>query len=198
MHLRQATTILIVLGALADRAPAQGQNLDWIDFESLDAGEVVLETTNVSRGTVQIDLAVAIDSDWRTIWDILTACEVSPEYVPHVVACRRVASIEDCECELFEQTVNPAIFLPRFDHIFKLEYFPPERIEVSHVSGPIDQLEGTWTFVERPNQPTILVHSLTLNPAFPVPRLFVRNTLKRDLPKVMAEVRERAEKRSRD
>jgi hypothetical protein len=39
----------------------------------------------------------------------------------------------------------------------------------------------------------LLVHSLTLKPGFPVPPLFVRNTLKRDLPTVLREIRKRAE-----
>jgi len=171
----------------------QTPNLDWIDFELLDSGEVVLETTNVSRGTVHIELAIAIDADWQSVWDLLKACEISPEYVPHVEGCRRVAGIEECNCDIFEQTVKPAVFLPRFEHIFRLEYFPPERIEVSHVSGPIDVLEGTWTLLPRPDAPMILMHSLTINPGIPVPRLFVRNSLRRDLPTVLREVRARAE-----
>lgn len=171
----------------------QPPNLDWIDFERLDAGEVVLETSNVGRGTVHIELAIAIDADWQPIWDLLKACEISPEFVPHVEDCRRVAALEECNCDIFEQTVKPALFLPRFEHVFRLEYFPPERIEVSHISGPIDVLEGTWTLVSRPDAPTILLHSLTVNPGIPVPRLFVRNSLRRDLPTVLREVRARAE-----
>jgi hypothetical protein len=153
----------------------------------------VLETTATDRGTVHIELAIAIDADWQAIWDVLKACEISPEYVPHVVQCSRVASIEDCDCELFEQSVKPAFFLPRFDHIFKLEYFPPDMIQVSHVSGPLDRMEGSWQLLRRPGMATVLIHSLTLKPGFPVPRLFVRNTLRRDLPKVLREVRLRAE-----
>jgi hypothetical protein len=185
--------LLALSACLWESTAAQPPNLDWIDFERLDAGEVLLETTNVSRGTVHIDLAIAIDADWQSVWDLLKACEVSPEYVPHVEACRRVAAIEECNCDIFEQTVKPAVFLPRFEHIFRLEYFPPERIEVRHVSGPIDVLEGAWTLVERPDAPMILLHSLTINPGIPVPRLFVRNSLRRDLPTVLREVRARAE-----
>lgn len=193
MHPRQVAASFLLLACFAGRASAQTDDLAWIDYASLDAGEVVLEATGTSRGTVHIDLAIAIDADWESIWDILTACEISPEYVPKVVACRRVASIQDCDCELFEQSVKPAFFLPRFDHIFKLEYFPPHSIDVSNVSGPLDLMEGSWRLVQRPGKPTILVHSLSLKPSFPVPRLFVRNTLRKDLPKVLLEVRRRAE-----
>jgi hypothetical protein len=190
--------LLLCLAALANGVLAQPVDTGWIDWQALDAGEVVLQTSKVDRGTVHIDLAVAIDADWRSIWEMLTACEIAPEFVPHVVACRRLAAIDDCNCELFEQTVKPAFFLPRFEHVFELEYFPPHRIEVNHISGPIDLMQGAWSLIERENQPTVLLHSLTLKPGFPVPPLFVRNTLRRDLPTVLIEVRDRAERASAD
>jgi hypothetical protein len=190
--------LLLSLAGLASRAWAQSPGLDWIDWAAVDAGEVAVQASKVDRGTVRIDLAIAVDADRQAIWNILTACEISPEFVPHVVACRRLAAIDDCNCELFEQTVKPAFFLPRFEHVFELEYFPPERIEVSHVSGPIDRMEGSWTLLERKDRPIALLYSLTLKPGFPVPPLFVRNTLKRDLPTVLMEVRDRAERASAD
>lgn len=192
MRCISAAWIGVFLAAAVGQAAAQYP--DWLDIEPVDAGEVVVQTYNVGRGTVHIDLAIAIDADWESIWGILTACEISPEYVPNVIGCRRIASDDQCNCELFEQTVKPAFFLRRFDHVFRLEYHAPERIDVSHVSGPIDTLEGGWRIIDRPDRATILIHSLTLNPGFPVPRFFVRNTLTRDLPKVLREVRERAER----
>jgi len=192
----RAALAALLLTALANRAAAQTEDLDWIDWEAIDAGEVSMQTSKADRGTVHIDLAIAIDADWHSVWDLLVACEISPEFVPNVVACRRLATVEDCNCELFEQTIKPAFFLPRFDHVFKLEYFPPSRIEVSHVSGPIDTMDGAWILIERPDRPLVLVQSMTVKPGFPVPPLFVRNTLKRDLPKVLTEIRDRSERAS--
>jgi ribosome-associated toxin RatA of RatAB toxin-antitoxin module len=163
-------------------AMAQETDTDWIDWERLDAGEILYQSENLERGTAHIDLAIAIDADWESVWEIITACEVSPEYVPHVVECEVVASVPDEGYELFQQTVKPAFFLPKFDHVFRLDYDPPRGIKVHHVSGPIERLEGAWQLLERPNGTIALLHSMTVNPAFPVPRLFVRNTLERDLP----------------
>jgi hypothetical protein len=38
-----------------------------------------------------------------------------------------------------------------------------------------------------------VIQKLTVKPNFPVPRFFVRNTLERDMPPVLAEIRRRAE-----
>jgi uncharacterized protein YndB with AHSA1/START domain len=172
---------------------AQNIATDWIDWERLDAGEVVFQTTAEERGTVTIDVAIEIDAPRQAIWDVLTACEISPEYVPHVRACNRIARVDDGSAELFEQVVKPAFFLPKFDHVFRLDYFPPDRIEVSHVSGPMDRMEGGWRMLERPNGLIALIHRMTVKPGFPVPRMFVRNTLEDDVPGVLIEIRNRAE-----
>lgn len=191
-----AALAVLLLSLLANRVGAQTDDLDWIDWKSLDAGEVAVQTSKVDRGTVHIDLAIEIDADWQSVWGLLTACEISPEFVPNVLACRRLAAVDNCNCELFEQTVKPAFFLPKFDHVFELEYFPPQRIEVRHVSGPIDRMDGSWTLMQSADRPLVLIHSMTVKPGFPVPPLFIRNTLKRDMPKVLMEIRDRSERAS--
>lgn len=177
----------------AGSALAQPADLDWVDWERLATGEVDFKTIKESRGTVTIDIAIAIHADWQSIWNVLVSCDISPDFVPHVVACERVATINDGRAELFNQTVKPAFFLPKFDHVFRLDYFPPERIEVSHVNGPIDRMEGSWRLIERPEGVVALVHSMTLKPGFPVPRMFVRRTLERDMPTILTAIRSRAE-----
>jgi hypothetical protein len=187
---------LVAIAALAlcsAHATAQLTGLEWVDWDSVNAGNVDYQTTRIDKGTTRIDLAIAIDAERQTVWDLLTACEISPEYVPHVIDCGQIDTIADGAAELFLQTVKPAFFLPKFEHVFRLDYFPLDRIEVSHISGPIDRMEGAWRLIDRPGMPMVLVHSLTLKPGFPVPPLFVRNTLKRDLPMVLREIRSRAE-----
>lgn len=190
-----AATCLSLIGLLALPQLAAGQeNLpDWMDRSALEDGEVVYRSERAEQGTVSIDVAIVIDADREAIWHFLTACEVSPDYVPHVVECRSIGEVDDGAAELFEQTVKPAFFLPRFDHVFRLDFEPPDRIVVSHVSGPIDRMEGLWQLIERPDGGFIVRHQLVFKPGFPVPRFFVRNTLERDLPKVLREIRQRAE-----
>lgn len=189
--------VLALLG-LGTAAAAAEPPTDWIDWHRLDAGEVLYQSRNEDRGTVTFDVAVAINADRQAIREILTACEVSPEYVPHVRECRRIATVDGGAAELFEQVVKPAFFLPKFEHVFRLDYVGADRIDVSHVSGPMDRMEGGWRLLERPDGRIALIHRITVKPGFPVPRLFVRNTLEKDLPRVLGEIRRRAEAESRD
>jgi len=165
----------------------------WIDFEALTEGDVVYELGKAGPGTVTIEVAVLVRADRRKIWDLLKACEIAPDYVPNVVACRRIDEINDGNSELFIQTVKPAFFIPRFEHVFRLDYFPYDRIDVHRVSGPIAEMDGSWRLIAQPGDAILLIHSLELQPGIPIPRLFVRATLKKDLPIVLAAIRDRAE-----
>ena len=179
-------------------AQADSPDLAWIDFAEIVAGETVLRTGKAERNAVTIDIATRIRAPKETIWAILRACDIAPEYVPNVVACELIDSINDGKSELFVQTVKPAFFIPRFEHVFRLDYSPYERIDVHRVSGPIAVMEGSWWLLDQQDGSILLLHSLRLQPGMPVPRFFVRATLRRDLPIVLEAVRARAEARARD
>ena len=171
--------------------PADSPNLDWIDRALVAAGEIVLQTGK-DDDAVTIDLALRISAPKETIRAVLRACESAPEYTPNIVACRRIDTVDNGQSELFVQTVKPVFFVPRFEHVFRLDYFP-RRVEVHRVSGPIAELDGTWWFIDEPDGTVLLVHSLRLRPGLPVPKFFVRSSLRRDLPKILGAVRMRSE-----
>ena len=169
-------------------------NLAWINREAVAAREILV---NADRGerplTVLVNIAAEVDAPPTAIWDVLTACEIAPEYVPNVVSCKKLEELDGGRAELFVQTIKPAFFVPSFEHVFRLDYTPYSQIEVHRVSGPIAYMEGSWWLLPQDNGRVLLVYELALDPGMPIPRFFVRATLKRDLPKVMQAVRERAE-----
>ena len=169
-------------------------NLDWIDRDAIAAREVQVFVERSDRPlTADVKVAVEVDAPATAIWDVLKACEIAPEYVPNVQSCRRLEELDGGRAELFVQTIKPVFFLPTFQHEFRLDYTPYSRIDVNRVSGPIAHMQGTWWLLPEDNGRILLVYELALDPGMPIPRFLVRATLKRDLPKVIAAVRERAE-----
>jgi len=169
-------------------------NLDWIDRDAIAAREVQIFVERSDRPlTSEVKLAAEIDAPATAIWDVLKACEIAPEYVPNVQSCKKVEELDGGRAELFVQTIKPVFFLPTFEHEFRLDYTPYSRIDVNRVSGPIAHMQGTWWLLPGDNGRILLVYELALDPGMPIPRFLVRATLKRDLPKVIAAVRERAE-----
>jgi ribosome-associated toxin RatA of RatAB toxin-antitoxin module len=176
----------------AGSAVAQYPDQSWLDQAELEAREVQVRASR-DGSAVTVDTAALIDAPVEAIWAVLKACEVAPEYVPNVVACERIEEVDDGQAELFMQTIKPIFFMPRFEHVFRLEYHPYERIDVSEVSGPIEHMQGSWWFLPRPEGAILLMHSLEVDPGFPVPRFMLRATMRRDLVKIMEAVRDRAE-----
>jgi len=169
-------------------------SLGWLDRDAIAAREVQVYVEHSDRPqTVQIQIAVEVDAPATAIWDVLKACEISPEYVPNVQSCTKLEELDGGRAELFKQTIKPIFFLASFEHVFRLDYSPYMRIDVNRVSGPIAHLQGTWWLLPEDNGRILLLYQLSLDPGMPIPRFLVRATLKRDLPKVLSAVRERAE-----
>lgn len=191
-HTRFAAAVF-ALSCNAFNAAAQ-PDLSWIDRNAVAAREILI---NADRGdkplTVLVKLAAEVDAPATAIWDVLRACEVAPEYVPNVVSCRKLEELDSGRADLFVQTIKTVFFMPTFEHVFRLDYTPYTRIDVRRVSGPIAELDGTWWLLAQDNGRILLVYELALDPGMPIPRFLVRATLKRDLPKVVQAVRERAE-----
>jgi hypothetical protein len=188
---RAALVALLVLAA----APLVAQpDLSWVDRTAVADGEILV---NADRGerplTVLVRIAAEVDAPPTAIWKILTACEIAPEYVPNVVSCKKLEELDGGRADMFVQTIKPIFFLPTFEHVFRLDYTPYARIDVHRVSGPIAHMEGTWWLLPQDNGRILLVYQVAVDPGLPIPRFMVRATMKRDLPKIMQAVRERAE-----
>ena len=181
--------------ALVCAAEAGGQpDLAWIDRDAVAAREILVDAERGDRPlTVVVRIAAEVDAPPTAIWQILTACEIAPEYVPNVVSCKKVEELDGGRADLFVQTIKPIFFLPTFEHVFRLDYTPHSRIDVHRVSGPIEHMEGSWWLLPQDNGRILLVYQVAVDPGLPIPRFLVRATMKRDLPKIMMAVRERAE-----
>jgi hypothetical protein len=173
---------------------AEQPDLGWIDRAALHNGAVQVIADREERPlTVAVKVAIEVAAPPQAIWDVLTACQIAPEYVPNVVSCRSLEKLEDGRAELFVQTVKPAFFVPSFEHVFRLDYEPYEHIGVHRVSGPLAYMDGDWWLLPQADGKVLLVYELAVDPGMPIPRFFVRATMKRDTPKILTAVRERAE-----
>lgn len=175
-------------------ASAAQPNLDWIDRDAIAARQVFVQAERSERPlTVYVKLAAEVDAAPAAIWEVLKACEIAPEYVPNVVSCEKLEELDGGRADVFVQTIKPIFFLPTFEHVFRLDYTRYTRIDVNRVRGPIAHMQGTWWLLPQDNGRILLVYELALDPGMPIPRFMVRATLKRDLPKVVSAVRDRAE-----
>jgi hypothetical protein len=189
-----SVTVTTLAGAMPDPTIAAEPDTSWLDESQLEAREVLVESSR-EGSAVRVATAALIAAPVEAIWEVLKACEMAPEYVPNVIDCRLVDSLEGGKAEVFAQTIRPIFFMPRFEHVFRLDYYPYERIDVQEVRGPIDRMEGSWWLLPREAGTVLLVHSLEVDPGFPVPRFVLRATMRRDLVSIMEAIRDRSEAR---
>lgn len=196
--LAAAAALLAAAGAAGGTALAEtpgGPDLSWVDRAELEQGEVEVRTDRDGRNVI-VETAALIAAPATTIWSVITECEVAPEYVPNVETCEQIEVLDDGRAAIFVQQIKPIFFLPRFEHVFRLDYTPHERIDMSRIDGPIEEMTGRWWLMPQEGGRVLVVHSLTVNPGFPVPRFLLRATMKNDLSKILEAIRDRSEARA--
>lgn len=184
--------LLAALGAAEGSHSSGTPDLTWLDWPSLEAGEVESRTSR-DDGTITVETVALIGASAETVWEVITACDAAPEYVPNVVDCEHLERLED-GADLFSQTIrSPVFFIPRFEQVFRLDYTPYERIDMTRLSGgPVDRLQGSWWLLVHGDE-VLLVHSLEVEPAVPIPRFMLRATMRRELRNIMEAIKGRSE-----
>jgi ribosome-associated toxin RatA of RatAB toxin-antitoxin module len=171
---------------------ACAQDVDWLDHDVLAAGEVLVDFGTDERFRGHIRTAVLIDAAAENIWAVISDCPRAPEFVPTVQACDLQEAERD-GAQIYRQRVKLAWFIPSFEHDFRLAYEPYSRIDVSHVSGPMKVLDGTWWLIPDDDAGIILIYSLMIEPEFPRPDFILGRMLQGGIPVALTGVRERAE-----
>jgi ribosome-associated toxin RatA of RatAB toxin-antitoxin module len=184
---------IAVISALPLSLSAQDADVDWIAQEEFQAGQIPVNFGNDQSYQGYIRAAILIAAPAERVWAILEDCENAPEYVPNVLTCELVETLEQQNAQIFRQRIRPRWYLPSFEHEFRLDYQPYTRIDVNRVSGPLGKLEGVWRLLPATRGDTILTYSLNFEPGLPVPRFIVGRILGHDLPVILAAVRDRAE-----
>ncbi len=190
-HTTAASALLALSTAAAQSPPA----LDWLDWDALEAGSVEARTGRAGS-RIAVSTAALIDAPLDIIWSALKNCEIAPEHVSNVVSCESIEVLDDGRAELFSQTIKPIFFIPRFDHVFRLDYRPPERIDLSGVSGPLEQMQGSWRLLPQPAGSVLVLQDVEVDPAFPAPRFLLRATMRKELTTIMEAVRRVSEEQA--
>jgi ribosome-associated toxin RatA of RatAB toxin-antitoxin module len=193
---RPCRIAVLLLGlAVVTGAPTQEvlkrPRADWADKDRLTAGDILVHIDDAGPFRGHVQAAIAIKATPREIWGVVTDCDKAPEFVPGVLSCERLQVLEPGRVELFRQTVKYSWYLPRLEYDFRLEYFPYEQLNFRRVGGSLKRLDGTWWLEPLGRNQTLVFYAVDLDPGFLMPQFVVRKALSKDLPKVLAALRQR-------
>lgn len=140
--------------------------------------------------------AILIPSPPPPIWEIMTDCPKAPEFVPGLKACEILSKGDDYE--IIKHRVKYSFLLPSITYTFKADYDFLKSVRFEQLEGHLESFSGDWelkTFPE--NQGTLIIYSVTMDVGFWIPDFLVKQSLMKDLPKVLEALRQRvAEKTS--
>jgi uncharacterized protein YndB with AHSA1/START domain len=197
--------LALSLTALPPAARALAAESGWITSPQVQrrllAGEIVVETpaaVDPERPRGRVRAAVLIRSRPEAIWRVMTDCAQLLLFVPGLKRCRRVAGAADGRWEDIEQEIRYSWYLPTVVTVFRADYDRPRRIDFHRVSGDLKEEQGTWMLeATADGSATVVEYEMTLDPGFWVPQFLVDRSLRRDLPAVLAGLRERVQQRGK-
>ncbi len=187
----------LALCSILEATTAQPPDIGWIDEGSLQRREILIDFGDEQRFRGRIRAAALVEAPAEKIWAILSDCESAPEYFDDVQSCELVETLDGGEAQIFRQRAKLRWFLPTFEHEFRLDYEPFDRIRITRVSGPFEQLDGIWWLVPDAPERTRLVYRLDVEPGPLIPKFVLSGPLRRDVLNAVRAVRERAEMSSR-
>jgi Polyketide cyclase / dehydrase and lipid transport len=177
-----ASLLLASPGARADLAKDAERQGDIDMSVSLDSGA----QSGRAAATVRIH------AHPETIWPVLTTCAQALKLVPGLISCEVIETAPDGSSQLIREIVDYSWILPKLTYEIRAHYDYPTRVSIERVSGDLRTLKCSW-YLEADGDYTVAHYSLDLTPGIWVPHWMVRLALRHDLPKMLREVRARAE-----
>ena len=193
---------VLVCGVLALCMSAVQAQASWTSEpavrERLAAGEVVVSApkeVDASHPRGQVRAAVLIKADPDAVWRVMTDCAQALKFVPGLRKCRVVQSAPDGSWADIEQEVRYSWLLPVVHYVFRAQYDRPHRIDFHRISGDLKEQQGTWLLTAEPaTGATLVEYEVYVEPDFWIPHFLVTRSLRKDLPAVLAGLREHVQR----
>lgn len=163
------------------------------EAERLAAGQLVIRASLDAaqrRGTVRA--AVLIDAPPEVVYEAMTRCDHAFKYVPHLRACRVRSQSADGSERFVEHEVDFGWYAPRLRYVFRADMVPDRSIAFEQVKGDFKVNRGLWEF-EPAGAGTLLRYRVQIDPPGYVPTWLARSTFKRELPRMLADLRRHCE-----
>jgi len=187
-----ALALVLVLGPVAAAAPFA---LTPAETEQVAARKVVLRASldaSERRGTVRA--AVRIEAPPELVFALMIRCADALEYVPHLERCEIRDQAADQSWLLVEHEVDFGWYVPSVNWIFRADLEQDRRIRFHQVQGDFKANEGLWELEPTDDgATTLLLYQAFVDPPGFVPNWLARSTFRRELPRMLLNLRQRCE-----
>jgi len=179
-------------------APASDFVLTPEETARVNRGETVIRASldaSQRRGTVRA--AMLINAPPDVVFQAMTNCDDAMKYVPHLRACRELPQSAGVDSRLVEHEIDFGWYAPRLSYVFRADFVPDRSITFRQVRGDFKANRGVWEF-EPAGLRTLLRYEVEIDPPGYVPNWLARSSFKRELPRMLAQLRQHCESEQRD
>jgi uncharacterized protein YndB with AHSA1/START domain len=199
LGLALASTLASLL-AMPAIARAGEIELSAAEAKLVATGETLIRATldpDQRRGTVRA--AVLIDAPPSVVFHAMTRCTDAYEYVPHLKRCSVREAAPDGSWNTIDHEIDFGWYTPRIRWTFRADFVTDRRIAFKQVKGDFRGNEGLWELEpEAGGARTLLKYRAAIDPPGFIPNWLVRSTYKRELPRMLEDLRQLCEARHRD
>ncbi len=185
--------VALLAGAMAWATPAALSDLEDDALATLQTGEpfaTVWRDESRTDGAMDVYSVIDIDSPPEAIWRVMTDCEASVQIVDKMRSCEILET--GTGWDIREQALRAGLFRTR--NVFRSEYDFPREIRISKAGGDMRVQEGVWTLRPLEDGRTRVSYRATSCPDFPVPSRMLAKAMRRDVPQILTNLRDMAER----
>jgi ribosome-associated toxin RatA of RatAB toxin-antitoxin module len=188
--------LLASSGFLAAGARAADFELTPGEAARVDRGETVIRASlDAAQRGGTVRAAMLIDAPPEVVFQAMTHCDDAMRYVPHLRACRVLPQSIAPGTHLVEHEIDFGWYAPRLNYVFRADVVTDRSIAFRQVRGDFKANQGVWEFEPEPGNGgrTLLRYRVEIDPPAYVPSWLARSIFKRDLPRMLAQLRRHCE-----
>jgi ribosome-associated toxin RatA of RatAB toxin-antitoxin module len=137
--------------------------------------------------------AIHVDASREDVWAVISNPGAQPEFLPGVK--RSDVTQISSRSQLVDHRVKVGILPMTLSYRYRTQQTPLQRIDFARVSGEVRAFEGRWLLFDAPDligKPgTVVFYELYIDPGNGIPQKMVKQNLQKDMPDMLAKVRQR-------
>ncbi|KAA9130799.1 hypothetical protein F3N42_10525 [Marinihelvus fidelis] len=160
---------------------------DAATLARLRDGEILVEAERGDDGGGRGFVQAWFAGDPGAAWQRLQDCPTNLAFISGLEDCELLSS--STHSAVTRHVLKRAWYLPRREYVFETVRQPVEWLRVRLLSGELRALDGYWRFDPMDGGGYLVTHDIQVRPGFMAPGWWVRRTLERDLPDLLACLR---------